>query len=215
MENIDNKITVSDFLFDENAKDLFADLDYLLKDGMHFQKQGKQIKYFNFLDKNFSSLKLYYRDFFNVELTDGGEKPRNYFYLDFYGNTRGKISPKNRYILNSESVIIGFIMYKILFIDNEIDLDSVKKLKEKIRNDYVDYKDGIYRLIAKSRNTNPGNLNDDAIDSTVQSTLEEFKKIGWIELDKDMFNPLPAFDRLIRIYQEYILNIDETLNELK
>ena len=158
---------------------------------------------------------MYYRDFFNVELTDGGEKPRNYFYLDFYGNNRGNISPKHRYILNSEYVIIGFIMYKILFIDNEIDLDSVQKLKEKIRIDYEDYKDGIYRLIAKSRNITPGNLNDDAIDSAVQSALEEFKKIGWVELDKDEFNPLPAFDRLIKIYEEYILNIDETLSELK
>lgn len=215
MENIDNKITISDFLFDKNAKEIFADLDYLLKDGMHFQKQGKQVKYFKFIDDNFSSLRLYYRDFFNVELTEGGEKPRNYFYLDFYGNKRGNISSKHRYILNSEYVIIGFIIYKILFIDNEVDLDSVQKLKEKIRNDYIDYKDGIYRLIAKSRNTTPGNLNDDAIDSTVQSTLEEFKKIGWIELDKDEFNPLPAFDRLIKIYEEYILKIDETLSELK
>ncbi|MCB0743738.1 MAG: hypothetical protein KDC67_07540 [Ignavibacteriae bacterium] len=215
MENIDNEITVSDFLFDKNAKELFADVDYLLKDGMHFQKQGDQVKHFNFINNNFSSLRLYYRDFFNVELTDGGEKPRNYFYLDFYGNNRGNISPKHRYILNSEYVIIGFIMYKILFIDNEIDLDSVQKLKEKIRIDYEDYKDGIYRLIAKSRNITPGNLNDDAIDSAVQSALEEFKKIGWVELDKDEFNPLPAFDRLIKIYEEYILNIDETLSELK
>jgi|TARA_Y100001968_G_C19094708_1_gene589529 hypothetical protein len=215
MENIDNEIRVSDFLFDKNAKELFADVDYLLKDGMHFQKQGNQVKHFNFINNNFSSLRLYYRDFFNVELTDGGEKPRNYFYLDFYGNNRGNISPKHRYILNSEYVIIGFIMYKILFIDNEIDLDSVQKLKEKIRIDYEDYKDGIYRLIAKSRNITPGNLNDDAIDSAVQSALEEFKKIGWVELDKDEFNPLPAFDRLIKIYEEYILNIDETLSELK
>ncbi len=215
MENIDNKITVSDFLFDKTAKELFANVDYLLKDGMHFQKQGHQVKHFNFINNNFSSLRLYYRDFFNVELTDGGEKPRNYFYLDFYGNNRGNISPKHRYILNSEYVIIGFIIYKILFIDNEIDLDSVQKLKEKIRIDYEDYKDGIYRLIAKSRNITPGNLNDDAIDSAVQSALEEFKKIGWVELDKDEFNPLPAFDRLIKIYEEYILNINETLSELK
>ncbi|MFL0063708.1 condensin complex protein MksE, partial [Tenacibaculum maritimum] len=98
MENIDNKITISDFLFDKNAKEIFANLDYLLKDGMHFQKQGKQVKYFKFIDENFTSLRLYYRDFFNVELTEGGEKPRNYFYLDFYGNKRGNISPKHRYI---------------------------------------------------------------------------------------------------------------------
>ena len=215
MENVDNKATVSDFLYAENAKEFFAGIDYLLKDGMHFQKQGNQISYFNFIDKNIDSLKLYYRDFFDVELSEGGEKPNNYFYLDFYGNSRGNISPRHREILKSEYVIIGFIIYKIIYIDKEIDLDSVQKLKEKIRIEYEDYKPGIYRLIAKSRNITPGNLNDNAIDTTIQSALEEFRKIGWIELSKDDFGLLPAFDRLIKVYEEYILNIDETLNELK
>ena len=215
MENVDNKATVSDFLYAENAKEFFAEIDYLLKDGMHFQKQGNQIRYFNFIDKNIDSLKLYYQDFFDVELSEGGEKPNNYFYLDFYGNSRGNISPRHREILKSEYVIISFIIYKIIYIDKEIDLDSVKKLKEKIRIEYEDYKPGIYRLIAKSRNITPGNLNDNAIDTTIQSAMEEFRKIGWIELSKDEFGLLPAFDRLIKVYEEYILNIDETLNELK
>ncbi len=215
MENVDNKATVSDFLYAENAKEFFAEIDYLLKDGMHFQKQGNQIRYFNFIDKNIDSLKLYYQDFFDVELSEGGEKPNNYFFLDFYGNSRGNISPRHREILKSEYVIIGFIIYKIIYIDKEIDLDSVQKLKEKIRIEYEDYKPGIYRLIAKSRNITPGNLNDNAIDNTIQSALEEFRKIGWIDLSKDEFGLLPAFDRLIKVYEEYILNIDETLNELK
>lgn len=216
MENVDNKTTVSDFLYAENTKELFAEIDYLLKDGMHFQKQGNQIRHFNFIDKNIDSLRLYYQDFFDVELSEGGEKPINYFYLDFYGNSRGKISSRHREILKSEYVIIGFLIYKIIHIDKQIiDLDSVQKLKEKIRIDYEDYKPGIYRLIAKSRNITPGNLNDNAIDTTIQSALEEFRKIGWIELNKDEFSLLPAFDRLIKVYEEYILNIDETLNELK
>ncbi|MBA5630395.1 condensin complex protein MksE [Moheibacter lacus] len=215
MENVDNKTTISDFLYAENAKELFAEIDYLLKDGMHFQKQGNQIRHFNFIDKNIDSLRLYYQDFFDVELSEGGEKPINYFYLDFYGNSRGNISSRHREILKSEYVIIGFIIYKIIYIDKEIDLDSVQKLKEKIRIEYEDYKPGIYRLIAKSRNTTPGNLNDNTIDNTIQSALEEFRKIGWIELSKDEFSLLPAFDRLIKVYEEYILNIDETLNELK
>lgn len=215
MENVNNKTTVSDFLYAENSKEIFAEIDYLLKDGMHFQKQGNQIRHFNFIDKNIDSLRLYYQDFFDVELSEGGEKPNNYFYLDFYGNSRGNISSRNREILKSEYVIIGFIIYKIIYIDKEIDLDSVQKLKEKIRIEYEDYKLGIYRLIAKSRNTTPGNLNDNTVDTTIQSALEEFRKIGWIELSKDEFSLLPAFDRLIKVYEEYILNIDETLNELK
>lgn len=215
MENVDNKASLSNFLYAENAKEIFAEIDYLLKDGMHFQKQGNQIGYFNFIDKNFDSLKLYYQVFFDVQLSEGGEPPNNYFFLDFYGNSRGNISPRHREILKSEYVIIGFIIYKIIYIDKEIDLDSVQKLQEKIRIEYEDYKPGIYRLIAKSRNITPGNLNDNAIDNTIQSALEEFRKIGWIELSKDEFGLLPAFDRLIKVYEEYILNIDETLNELK
>ncbi len=53
------------------------------------------------------------------------------------------------------------------------------------------------------------------LDSTVQSALIEFKKIGWLILEGDEFTVLPAFDRLIKIYEEYILDIDNTLNELK
>ena len=93
--------------------------------------------------------------------------------------------------------------------------ESAQKLKEKIRLECDDYKQGIYSLIAKSKNITPGNYNDDIIDKTIQSALEEFKKIGWITLEKDEFHTLPAFDRLIKVYEEYIINIDETLNELK
>ncbi|NMR36039.1 hypothetical protein HIO71_17810 [Chryseobacterium aquaticum] len=215
MENVNNQSALSDFFKDDNAKELFAEIDYLLKDGMHFQKQGTQIRQFNFIDKNADSLKRYYSHFFEVELTEGGEKPNSYYYLDFHGNNRGNISSKHREILKSEFVIIGFIIYKIIFIDRDIELDSVQKLKEKIRIEYDDYKPGIYKLIAKSKNTTPGNLNDNTIDSTIQSALQEFRKIGWISLNDDEFSPLPAFDRLLSIYEEYILNIDETLNELK
>ncbi|WP_316757737.1 condensin complex protein MksE [Pedobacter aquatilis] len=215
MGNDNYKTTISDFLFADHARELFAEIDYFLKDGVHFQRQSNQIGQFNFIDKNFDSLRLYYREFFDVELSEAGEKANTYFYLDFHGNNRGNISARHRDILKSEYVIIGFIIYKIVYIDKEIDLDSVQKLKEKIRIEYEDYKPGIYRLIAKSRNTTPGNLNDNAIDTTIQSALEEFKKIGWIELNRDEFGLLPAFDRLIKVYEEYILTIDETLNELK
>lgn len=215
MENDNNKNSITSFLLANNAKELFADIDYLLKDGMHFQRQGNQIRQFNFIDDNIESLKSYYQEFFDVELSEGGERPNNYYYLDFNRNNRGNIPSRHRDIMKSEYVIIGFIIYKIIYIDKEIDLDSVKKLKDKIRIEYEDYKPGIYRLIAKSRNTTPGNLNDNAIDMTIQSALEEFKKIGWLELNKDEFILLSAFDRLIKVYEEYILNIDETLNELK
>lgn len=215
MENVNNQDLAREFLKDETAKEFFAEVDFLLKDGMHFQKEGSQIRQFDFIDRNYDSLKSYYNIYFDVELTESGERPDSYYYLDFTGNNRGNIPSKHRDILKGEYVIIGFIIYKIIFIDKDIDLDSVQRLKEKIRIEYEDYKPGIYRLIAKSRNITPGNMNDNMIDSAVQSALYEFRKIGWISLNEDEFSPLPAFDRLVKIYEEYILDIDNTLNELK
>ncbi len=215
MENESYKVSLSSFMYSPNSKELFATIDYALKDGVHFQKEGKQIKLYNFISQNEESLRMYYNTFFKVNLVKGGEDNASYYYLDFINSDRGNISDKHRHILKSEYVIIGFLIYKIMFIDGEFGLDSAQKLKEKIRLECDDYKQGVYSLIAKSKNITPGNYNDDIIDKTIQSTLEEFKKIGWITLEKDEFHTLPAFDRLIKVYEEYIINIDETLNELK
>ncbi|WP_047418767.1 hypothetical protein [Cellulophaga sp. Hel_I_12] len=203
------------FLNHPDTQDLFASLDYMLKDGVHFQREGSQAKYYNYIYSNEDSLRAYYQYLFSVELTFGGTEASGYYFLDFIGSTRGKIDASNRHHMKSEYVIIGFIIYKIFFIDNQIDVVSVKDLQKKIRIDYEGLKPGIYRLIAKSRNTNPGNLNDDAIDATVESALREFKKIGWVTLNDDDFDLLPAFDRLIAIHEDLINNLDETLNELR
>lgn len=215
MENESNKVSLTSFMYSPNSEELFATIDYALKDGVHFQKEGKQIKLYNFIAQNEESLRMYYNTFFRVNLVKGGEDNASYYYLDFINSDRGNISDKHRHILKSEYVIIGFLIYKIMFIDRDFGLDSTQKLKEKIRLECDDYKQGIYSLIAKSKNITPGNYNDDIIDKTIQSALEEFKKIGWITLEKDEFHTLPAFDRLIKVYEEYIINIDETLNELK
>ncbi len=212
MENENNKATIDSFLSHRKTEDLFAELDYQLKDGVHFQQVGKQNDYYDYIVDNEDSLKLYYK-IFKVDLTFGGEEPYKYYFLDFSGTNRKNIS--NRHILKNEYVIIGFIIYEIFFINREVDLNSVQKLKEKIRIDYEDIKPGLYRLIAKSKNTNPGNLNDKTIDLTINAALSEFKKIGWITLNNGEFDLLPAFDRLIKIYEKDILNIDEILNELK
>ncbi len=215
MEDEHTKDIRVQFLDHPDTEELFASLDYMLKDGVHFQREGSQARFSNYIYSNIDSLKAYYQSLFNVELAFGGTETRGYYFLDFIGNTRGQIDAGHRYHMKSEHVIIGFVIYKIFFIDNQIDVVSVKDLQKKIRTDYEDLKPGIYRLIAKSRNTNPGNLNDDAIDSTVESALREFKKIGWVTLNDDEFDLLPAFDRLIAIHEDHLNNIDETLNELK
>jgi len=214
MEN-ELKENIGTFLNTKDSREFFAELDYLLKDGVHIQNYGEQVKYYAYIKSNYEELADYYKTLFKVDFRIGGADAQKYYYLDFLSGNRGKIADKHRHLMRNEFVIIGFIIYKIFYIDREIDLNSVQKLKEKIRIDFEEYKEGIYRLIAKSKNINPGNVNDESVDTSIQSALQEFKKIGWITMEKDDFDLLPAFERLITVYEDYIQNIDETLNELK
>tara|TARA_R110001632_G_scaffold63318_2_gene151431 strand:- start:91700 stop:92350 length:651 start_codon:yes stop_codon:yes gene_type:complete len=216
MEDGSNKVTIGSFLHHQETKSIFANLDYMLKDGVHIQQVEKQIEYYNYIIENEDSLKLYYKELFEVNLSSGGEIPDKYYFLDFIDpNSRGNIRRDNRHYLKNEHIIIGFIIYEIIYIHKQIDLTSVDELKRKIRNDYDVLKPGLYRLIGKSKNINPSKLNDNAIDSAVKSALNEFSKIGWITLSDNEFEPLPAFDRLIYFYEKEILNIDEIFKEMQ
>src|SRR5437016_3268566 len=117
-----------DFLAKPEAGSLFGKLDYLLKDGVHFQNTEDQFDYFNFIQENEKSLALYYQKFFGVNLEKGGEDTERYFYLDFNSQNRGSIDQDHRYFMKSEFVIIGFLIYKIIFIDKNFELNSIKKL---------------------------------------------------------------------------------------
>ncbi|TDY11500.1 condensin complex protein MksE [Meridianimaribacter flavus] len=216
MENGSTEVSIDSFLNNSDTVELFAKIDYKLKDGVHIQQQGKQTALYNYIVENEESLKLYYKQLFKVELSSGGEFPDKYYYLDFNDpNSRGNIVSDHRHYLKNEHIIIGFIIYEIINIQKEVDLHSISELKKKIRIDYEDIKPGLYRLIAKSQNKSPGKLNDEAIDREVKSALTEFKKIGWVKINDDEFELLPAFDRLIKFYENEILNIDEILKELK
>lgn len=216
MENGSTKTSIDSFLKNSETEELFAKIDYKLKDGVHIQQQGQQTVLYNYIVENEESLKLYYKQLFKVELSSGGEFPDKYYYLDFdTPNSRGNIVSDHRHYLKNEHIIIGFIIYEIINIQKEVDLHSITELKKKIRIDYEDIKPGLYRLIAKSQNKSPGKLNDESIDKEVKSALTEFKKIGWVKINNDEFELLPAFDRLIKFYENEILNIDEILKELK
>ena len=82
-----------------------------------------------------------------------------------------------------------------------------------IRQDYEELKPGIYRTLAKSRSDKSNKMNDDRVDEVILKALNEFKKIGWVTLDGDVIDILPAFDRLPKIYSDIINNLDEWFNQ--
>ncbi|MEQ9299648.1 MAG: hypothetical protein RIF33_13830 [Cyclobacteriaceae bacterium] len=199
------------FFKHSEARDLFAKIDYALKDGVHIQNRAHQVHLFRFIEENEEGLKDFYEEFYGVYLEYGGEASNKYYYLDFGSNSRGNIPVEHRYFFLNEYVIVAFMVYKIIFIDGYIDLSSVSKLQKVIRQDYEDLKPSLYRTLAKAKREKTTKINDESIDKVVSDALKEFSKIGWITLDDDTFDPLPAFDRITKIYSDYINNIEDWL----
>jgi hypothetical protein len=208
------QITVVDFLVAADAPELFGRLDFMLKDGVHFSRGEGQLDYFRFIEENRSSLRAYYQRFFGVSLEEGGEDKDRYFYLDFTGQTRGAFDFDHRQFLKNEYIIIGFLLYKVMFIDKNIELSSVRKFQDMLKRDYEDLKPDLYRLLAKVKRENASPFNDERLDDVVQDALREFHKIGWIRLDEDEFDVYPAFQRLNKIFSDYINDIDNIIKKM-
>ncbi|OJU74606.1 MAG: hypothetical protein BGO09_04610 [Bacteroidetes bacterium 47-18] len=197
-------INATSFLATSEAKELFARIDYALKNGVHIQRWQQQEAMFRFLERHFQSMKLYYHDFFGIPLEEAGETVNKYYYVDFLPGSRGNIPVENRHFLANEYVIVGFMLYKIVFIDGYIELDSLPALQRMIRQDYEDIKPGIYRTLAKARKVNTTEMDDQKVNDVVEKALREFSKIGWITLEGQNFDILPSFQRLPKIYGDYI-----------
>ena len=200
-----------DFLKSEDAVTYFGQLDYLLKDGVHFQDYGNQISYYRFLKKYKDSLNLYYERFFGISLKEENEQSDSYFFLDFNTSSRGNIPQAFRENLKNEYIIIGLIMYKILFLEGNVELVSIQKLKETIRNDYQEFKPGLRKLIAQSTVEKDNFDDDEAIDNAIDRALKQFRKLAWLDYKKDTFESRASFHRIISIYEDVIMRIDEII----
>lgn len=208
-ENQLSKVTALDFYHDSDAEEIYGKLDLLLKDGMHFQECPHQYQQFQFIKRNYESLKLFYQKYHRLVFSYSGEGRDRYYYLEFHGSDRGSIDSDHRYFLRSEHVIIGFMIHKIIYIDRNFELNSVSKLQEIFLTEYEELLPDIYRLLAKLRRTNATTMGNDRVRDIVVEALREFKKLGWVIMEGDYFDVMPSFSRLNKVYADYINNLEE------
>ena len=217
MENNNlQEILKYEFLGHPDAKDVFAQLDYALKNNKHIQKHNKQNVMFQFIENNYPSLKKYYEDFFELFLSFEGQDTEKYYFIDFRkdsnGNfNRGQIPEKNRYYLDDAYIIIGFILLRMYVLEPSTEFKhSSTEFKRQILQEYEEYKPNLLRLFAGTDGTDETDYDLRSIESQIDRALKEFDKLGWIDFDKDeeVFEILPSCKRLLSIYEEQIRNID-------
>ncbi|MET4138434.1 hypothetical protein [Pedobacter sp. UYP1] len=203
------------FLIHEDAARLFSKVDYALKNGIHIQDYRTQTEIFGFINENFQSMRLYYQEYFGIVLDQGGETVEKYFFIDFMAQSRGGIPDDNRHFLPNEYVIIGFLLFKVIYIDGYIELNTVSRFQRMVRLDYEELKPGIYRILAKARRDKNTQMDDERVDKIIADAMDEFRKIGWIVFEGEVFDVMPSFQRLPKIYGDYINNIESWLKEEK
>lgn len=202
-----------DFMDCNRGKELFATLDFTLKDGVHIQEYGNQKVLFSFLEDYYTTIAQYYHDFWGLDLAVGGSGTQKYYYLKICIDTKNGIPTNHKHVMSKENIIVGLLLYKVSSIDRNIELNSVSKFQKIIRIDYPDLKFGIIKTLAKAKNERATQFNDNKIDACIKGAFDEFNKIKWITLDDDTFEILPSFQRLTREFASFINNIDEILKE--
>ena len=208
-----------EFLEHPDAKEFFANLDYALRNGVYIQIKSKPIGIFCFTRYNYPSLRQYYTDFFELYLSDEGQDSEQFFFIDFRKDENGRISrgniPElNRRRLKDAHLIVGFLLVRICIIDPTSEYQqAIDAFVKRIFEDYDEYKGSLLKLFAKNNEDISIDADEKAIQQVVRNALYEFNDIGWIALDKEtqMFEIMPSCKRLLTLYEEIIMNIDEII----
>ncbi|SFL12306.1 MukE-like family protein [Porphyromonadaceae bacterium KH3CP3RA] len=201
------------FLTTQEAKVIFADVDYALKSGKHIQKCPSQNKEFAFVRKFHDQLKSYYENLFDIHLNREGEGDSEYFFIDFFkdGNghyQRGNIPIENREYLAESHLIIAFLLIRMYLLEpraeNRI---SIQEFKVQILLEYEEYKPHLLRLFAKSEDTEETDYELRSIEEEMDKALRKFNDLCWIMIDKgtETFEIMPSLNRLLNMFENYIM----------
>ncbi|MDR0681603.1 MAG: hypothetical protein LBG15_07140 [Dysgonamonadaceae bacterium] len=222
MENNDIQTELTyEFLEHPDAKEFFAALDYALKNGVYIQHQSKPKGIFSFTRYNYTSLRQYYIDFFDLYLSTEGQDSEQYFFIDFRKDENGRVSrgniPEiNRKRLKDAHLIVGFLLVRICIIDPTSEYQqSIEAFVKRIFEDYDEYKMNLLRLFAKNNEDISIDADEKIIQQIIKNALSDFNDIGWVRLDKDsqIFEVMPSCKRLFTLYEEIIMNIDYIIKD--
>jgi len=210
------EVSRTDFLEDKKAGQVFAQLDYALKSGVHIQRDyPKPGELFRFIERHFDSLKLYYKELFQVILSKEGSDFDHYYFIDFEEGSRGAIPTSARDYLDTEVILIGMLFFKLYQIDGNIELDSVDDFTTTLISEYDDEKEALFKLIVSSKSSNSSDFTEERLIELIKKAFDTFSQLGWIEWgnnqEKNRFKPQPSFERLRTLYQIQINNIDQLL----
>ena len=221
MENEDSQeITLHNFLKDKKVTAIFGKVDYLLKSGVHIQRNYPLPgELYRFIERNEDSLRLYYKELFKVTLEKSGTEFNGYYFIDFEDGSRGGIPSEQRDYLKTEYIIIGMLFLKLVKFDGNVDLNKVSDFTSLLFSEYEEEKVALRKLIADASSDKGSDFTDTRLMEVISKAFGKFNELGWIsweeEQEKDSFHEQPSFARLRNLYEPQILGIDKLIQSLK
>lgn len=219
--DITNTQITYDFLNHKKAKNVFAKLDYALRNGIHIQREyPSNVNLYRFLNDsdNYESLKNFYKEYYNLNLVREGSDFNNYYYLNFNQDGKGNVPSDNRDYLKSEYIIIGMLFFKMYKLDGNIELESVSGFISLLHEEYEEQRNALRKLINDNSSDKSTDLGDERFEYIVAKSFEKFADLGWLiwESDdlRDKFKIMPSFERLRINYQPQIETIDDLIKEV-
>jgi len=211
------------FFNDKEVNDVFAEIDYELKNGVHFQsKHPKQEKKYNFINRHYKKqgeleLKDYYFNLYGINLEVKEDADNNsYYFLDFIESGKGKLSKQKITYLSEEYILIGLLLWIIHQIYGN-SMNSCHEFYETVIKDYEDFKEDLFRTILNYSKDNSMFSVNNKFEDKIYESIEKFGELGWIYLheDKNTFQIMPSFERIIKMNINEIQTAREILESKK
>lgn len=201
-----------EFLSTERARKHFADTDFALRSGKHIQNYGSDFKLWDFVNDYYEKgLAKYYMELLGMVLKKEFNEREAYFFLDFpEEGSKGKFGYDRTYSLDDRLVIFAILLlnlYKEKFFENkEVKWDELLYITEEGEN-----KDLWQKLLFGENKRNFTPTEKDEVRRKIERTLQICERMGWIRwvsYEDLHFEIMPSIDRIAKLYQTEINNVE-------
>lgn len=206
------------FLEHDKAQEIFAKTDYWLKSGYHIQyKHPDQQESCRYIQDVYNSLRRHYNDFYDVDLTAGGDEIDHsiYYFIEYRKHSNTQYSRKHFGLfdedrLEPDVVIVGLLLSFMEVLDST---SSISQVQQALNEEHDEFKNGFYKLLANNSSGGVDLHKDEVqVNNRIAKALKYFEKIKWLyfpKADDDRFEIMPSFDRFTKVlYRKEIEEFD-------
>lgn len=202
------------FLLDDLSKSHFADLNINLLRGMHIQRDDQYLHHL--LTEYENDISKYYEIYYSLKLVKEKSNSETYFFLDFFEESKGKLSPQSRHReLTEFEVVIGISLLKMYYdryFEQSKDITWEDIRKEIMENENSScYKEIFFNSIREDYSDQEWL----GVKRKILRALSDFEVLGWIKRNKDVgdeevhFKIKESIHRFATLYKEALENFEK------